>query len=84
MSRKWAIFIPSRRSIESRMADSFLRLLLIANVTSLEIQVTGLLTPYATSAYGAHSLVSTIAVVQGIVSCKSSRERQLITTILIL
>jgi hypothetical protein len=72
MSRKWAISMPSRRSIGDCKADSFLRLLLIANVTSLEIQVTGLLTPYATSAYGAHSLVSTIAVVQGIVSCKPS------------
>jgi hypothetical protein len=45
------------------------RLLLIANITSLEIQVTSLLTPYATSAFQAHSLVSTIAVVQNVVSC---------------
>lgn len=40
----------------------------IANVTSLEIQVTSYLTPFATSAFQFHSLVSTIAVVQGIVS----------------
>lgn len=46
------------------------RLLLLANVTSLEIQVTSLLVPYATSAFAAHSLVSTIYVVQSIVSGK--------------
>lgn len=42
--------------------------MIIANITSLEIQVTGLLTPYATSAFRSHSLISTIAVVQGVVS----------------
>ncbi|KAH7068384.1 hypothetical protein BKA63DRAFT_423209 [Paraphoma chrysanthemicola] len=47
---------------------TYVALLLIANVTSLEIQVTSLLTPYATSAFKAHSLVSTIAVVQNVVS----------------
>ncbi|KAF2818673.1 MFS general substrate transporter [Ophiobolus disseminans] len=47
---------------------AYVALLLIANVTSLEIQVTSLLTPYATSAFKLHSLVSTIAVVQNIVS----------------
>ena len=49
------------------MPDS---LLLLANITSLEIQVTSLLQPYAVSAFSMHSLVSTIAVVQGIVSCE--------------
>jgi hypothetical protein len=48
--------------------ESAFRLMLLANVTSLEIQVTSYLTPYATSAFRQHSLVSTIAVVQGIVS----------------
>lgn len=47
-------------------------LLLIANVTSLEIQVTGALVPFATSAFSAHSLVSTVTVVQGVVACKCS------------
>lgn len=51
-------------------ADWLRRLLIIANVTSLEIQVTSLVAPYATSAFLAHSLLSTIYVVQGIVSCK--------------
>jgi hypothetical protein len=47
------------------------RLLLLANVTSLEIQVTSILTPYATSAFALHSLVSTIYVVQGVVAGRS-------------
>jgi SP family sugar:H+ symporter-like MFS transporter len=45
-------------------------LLLIANVTSLEIQVTGIMTRYATSSFALHSLLSTIYVVQGVVSGK--------------
>lgn len=45
-------------------------LMLIANITSLEIQVTSNLTFYATSSFAAHSLLSTIAVVQGVVSGK--------------
>lgn len=44
--------------------------MLIANITSLEIQVTSNLTSYATSAFSSHSLVSTVAVVQGVVSGK--------------
>jgi hypothetical protein len=56
-------------SVSSRTyTDLRNRLLIIANVTSLEIQVTSLLTPYATSAFQLHSLISTIYVVQGIVS----------------
>ena len=43
--------------------------MLIANVTSLELQVTGLLQPYAISDFLGHSLLSTIAVVENIVSC---------------
>jgi hypothetical protein len=46
--------------------------MIIANVTSLEIQVTSFLSTYATSAFKAHSLVATVAVVQNIVSCKMS------------
>lgn len=42
----------------------------MANSTSLEVQVTSIMTPYATSAYSAHSLVSTISVVQGVVNCE--------------
>jgi hypothetical protein len=44
--------------------------MLIANITSLEIQTTSNLTVYATSAFAAHSLVSTVTVVQGVVSGK--------------
>jgi SP family sugar:H+ symporter-like MFS transporter len=51
-----------------------LSLLLIANVTSLEIQVTGIMTRYATSSFALHSLLSTIYVVQGVVSGKHSHE----------
>jgi MFS family permease len=40
----------------------------MANVTSLELQVTSLMTPYATSAFRQHSLVSTVTVIQGVVS----------------
>jgi len=43
-------------------------LFLIANVTSLELQVSSLMTPYATSAFKQHSLVSTVFVIQGVVS----------------
>jgi MFS family permease len=57
--------MPHRDSMKAKWLRS---LLIIANVTSLEIQVTGLLTPYATSAFAAHSLISTIYVVQSIVS----------------
>ena len=42
--------------------------MLLANITSLEIQVTSNLTAYATSSFKDHSLVSTVAVVQGVVS----------------
>jgi hypothetical protein len=64
--RVWSSLAASGQEDE---ADWSNRLLLIANITSLEIQVTSLLTPYATSAFQAHSLVSTIAVVQNVVSC---------------
>lgn len=47
---------------------SFGRLLIIANVTSLEIQVTSVMTPLATSAFQSHSLLSTIYTVQGVVA----------------
>jgi SP family sugar:H+ symporter-like MFS transporter len=42
--------------------------MLIANATSLEIQVSTLMAPFATSAFAAHSLISTSYVVQGCVS----------------
>ncbi|EAT82205.1 hypothetical protein HBH56_107270 [Parastagonospora nodorum] len=58
----------SKTWTRSSLVVAYVTLLLIANVTSLEIQVTGLLTPYATSAFSLHSLISTIYVVQGIVS----------------
>ncbi|KAF3009751.1 hypothetical protein E8E13_009449 [Curvularia kusanoi] len=47
---------------------AYVTLMLLANITSLEIQVTSNLTAFATSAFKAHSLVSTVAVVQGVVS----------------
>jgi hypothetical protein len=56
---------------EARLTD-LIRLLLIANCTSLEVQVTSAMTPFATSAYRAHSLVSTVTVVQGVVNCWST------------
>lgn len=43
---------------------------LMAYATSLEGQVTTNLTPYATSAFNSHSLISTVAVIQSIVLCK--------------
>jgi hypothetical protein len=45
-------------------------LLLIANVTSLEGQVSSFMSTYATSNFSEHSLLSTIVVVQQVVSCK--------------
>jgi SP family sugar:H+ symporter-like MFS transporter len=54
--------------------DANFSLLLIANVTSLEIQVTGVMTRYATSSFSLHSLLSTIYVVQGVVSGKYLRK----------
>jgi hypothetical protein len=42
----------------------------MANSTSLEVMVTSNMTPYATSAFAAHSLVSSVAVVQGVVNCR--------------
>ncbi|KAE9974904.1 hypothetical protein BLS_002854 [Venturia inaequalis] len=47
---------------------AYISLMLMANSTSLEVQVTSIMTPYATSAYSAHSLVSTISVIQGVVN----------------
>lgn len=46
---------------------AYLGLSLVAYATSLEGQTTTNLTVYATSAYRAHSLVSTVLVVQGVV-----------------
>lgn len=46
--------------------------MLLANITSFEIQVTSNLTFYATSAFSSHSLLSTVAVIQGVVSGMSS------------
>jgi SP family sugar:H+ symporter-like MFS transporter len=42
----------------------------MANVTSLETQTTWLYAPFATSSFLAHSLISTVTVVQGVVNCK--------------
>ncbi|TID15356.1 cell division control protein 42 [Venturia nashicola] len=53
---KWGLFV------------AYISLMLMANSTSLEGQVTTVMTPYATSAYSAHSLVSTISVIQGVVN----------------
>jgi len=47
----------------------WIRLYLMAYVTSLEQQVTLNFTAFATSAFSAHSLVATVAVVQGVVLC---------------
>ncbi|KAJ8109723.1 hypothetical protein OPT61_g7253 [Boeremia exigua] len=47
---------------------AYVTLMLLANITSLEIQVTSNLTAFATSSFSAHSLVSTVTVVQGVVS----------------
>jgi MFS family permease len=43
---------------------AYISLLAIANATSLEVQITSLMTAFATSSFMAHSLVSTVAVVQ--------------------
>lgn len=46
--------------------------MLIANATSLELQITGtILQPFAVSDFKSHSLLSTIGVVENIVSGKS-------------
>ncbi|KAF2679633.1 MFS general substrate transporter [Lentithecium fluviatile CBS 122367] len=58
----------SKSWTKTSLIIAYVTLLLIANVTSLEIQVTSLLTPYATSAFQQHSLVSTVTVIQGVVS----------------
>ena len=58
----------SKAWTETSLIIAYASLLLIANVTSLEIQTTGALLPYATSAFASHSLVSTISVVQGVVA----------------
>ncbi|KAJ4395127.1 hypothetical protein N0V91_011063 [Didymella pomorum] len=47
---------------------AYVGLMLLANITSFEIQVTSNLTFYATSAFSSHSLLSTVAVIQGVVS----------------
>lgn len=58
----------SKAWTKASLIVAYVSLLLIANVTSLEIQVTGALVPFATSAFSAHSLVSTVTVVQGVVA----------------
>jgi MFS family permease len=58
----------SKAWTKTSLIIAYVTLLLIANITSLEIQVTSALTPYATSAFSQHSLVSTIYVVQGVVA----------------
>ncbi|CAG5166490.1 uncharacterized protein ALTATR162_LOCUS6932 [Alternaria atra] len=58
----------SKAWTKTSLIVAYVTLLLIANITSLEIQVTSALTPYATSAFSQHSLVSTIYVVQGVVA----------------
>lgn len=57
--------------VDRRRTDRF-RIYLMAFATSLEGQVTTNLTVYATSAFSAHSLVSTVTVVQSIVLCMST------------
>ncbi|KAG8531583.1 uncharacterized protein KY384_003213 [Bacidia gigantensis] len=59
ISQSW-----SRRSL----IVAYLGILLLAFATSLEVQTTSNLTVYATSAFAAHSLVSTVLVVQSIVN----------------
>ncbi|USP78239.1 hypothetical protein yc1106_05513 [Curvularia clavata] len=58
----------SKAWTKTSLVIAYISLLLIANATSLEIQVTGVLLPFATSAFSAHSLVSTVTVVQGVVA----------------
>ncbi|KAA8621644.1 ProP Permease of the major facilitator superfamily [Pyrenophora tritici-repentis] len=58
----------SKAWTKTSLIIAYVTLLIIANVTSLEIQVTSLMAPFATSAFSSHSLVSTIYVVQGVVS----------------
>jgi hypothetical protein len=50
-------------------ADIADRLLIMANVTSLEQSMSFLFAPFATSSFLAHSLISTVSVVQGVVNC---------------
>ncbi|KIW02141.1 uncharacterized protein PV09_06627 [Verruconis gallopava] len=47
---------------------AYVTLLLIANATSLEVQVTSVMGSYATSSFGEHSLIATIYVVQSVVN----------------
>ncbi|EOA90391.1 uncharacterized protein SETTUDRAFT_158986 [Exserohilum turcica Et28A] len=58
----------SKAWTKTSLVIAYVSLLLIANATSLEIQVTGALLPFATSAFSSHSLVSTVSVVQGVVA----------------
>ncbi|KAJ4347816.1 uncharacterized protein N0V89_009186 [Didymosphaeria variabile] len=58
----------SRTWTTASLIIAYVTLFLMANVTSLELQVTSLMTPYATSAFQQHSLVSTVTVIQGVVS----------------
>ncbi|KAJ5058512.1 siderophore iron transporter mirC [Bipolaris maydis] len=61
----------SKAWTKASLIVAYVSLLLIANVTSLEIQVTGALVPFATSAFSAHSLLSTVTVVQGVAASNS-------------
>lgn len=58
----------SKSWTQSSLILAYSTLLLIANVTSFELQITSLMTPFATSAFQQHSLVSTVTVIQGVVS----------------
>lgn len=58
----------SKAWTKTSLIVAYVTLLVIANVTSLEIQVTGVMTPLATSAFSSHSLLSTIYTVQGVVA----------------
>lgn len=58
----------SKAWTKTSLIVAYVTLLVIANVTSLELQVTSVMTPLATSAFQSHSLLSTIYTVQGVVA----------------
>ncbi|KAI8943255.1 hypothetical protein NX059_001277 [Plenodomus lindquistii] len=58
----------SKAWTKTSLIVAYVTLLIIATVTSLEGQVTSLMTPLATSAFQTHSLLSTIYTVQGVVA----------------
>lgn len=51
---------------------------MMAYSTSLEGQVTTNLSVFATSAFDAHALISTVMVIQGVVLCESSSRSYLV------